>query len=667
MLIGLFMVPIGLLGFYFVQQSSKDIAFAKAERNGVAYASALTDTFFALQRIAAGLPSDVNLAEQRTLLESVGPQYNEAMKTTDTFKEVVEHLQHLADDQNEWAKSGMPSAEVQDELLKDSAMARLLLSRIGDGSNLILDPDLDSYYLMDLVILRLPDLAEALRDLKIAKAKTEAAIASGAMAGPDLLMAVGTARERVKAVIASAERAIETCQTGVLKTDYAATVAALKSQFTSFDKEAVNAAAVAVNGSFNAASLLRLSNESDTLLTALPDFWKTTAAALDGRLVWRIDGFNNKLFIALGISITAILAALALAVVFSRSILNGINGLSNAINKAAAGDLNEETPYTGDKTEIGQIARSVEAFRLATIDKLNGENAKARDAALIAKQREAARAIGDELRATISDAIANMNALSEAMSHGTVELSQSAQNSLAEMDKAARGIEGTTAALTSVSSTITEFAMSINEITGQAERYVDVAQEASQGSQMVTVALKDLNDATARIGSMVDTISGIAGQTNLLALNATIEAARAGDAGRGFAVVAQEVKALATTTAAATVDITAQVRAIETVAESFTETLGSINSSIQSLSEISTAIATAISQQKSASNELDSVVQSIAREADLVNDAVVNVVGLARGTGGQATDLDSLAQQLAMQSIALKDQADGVIFKLSAA
>ena len=41
---------------------------------------------------------------------------------------------------------------------------RTLLTRIGNQSNLILDPDLDSYYTMSLVMLRFPDLLELLRE-----------------------------------------------------------------------------------------------------------------------------------------------------------------------------------------------------------------------------------------------------------------------------------------------------------------------------------------------------------------------------------------------------------------------------------------------------------------------------------------------------------------------
>jgi len=42
--------------------------------------------------------------------------------------------------------------------------ARDLLTIVGNQSNLILDPDLDSYYVMSLTLLRLPELLQVLLD-----------------------------------------------------------------------------------------------------------------------------------------------------------------------------------------------------------------------------------------------------------------------------------------------------------------------------------------------------------------------------------------------------------------------------------------------------------------------------------------------------------------------
>ncbi len=75
-------------------------------------------------------------------------------------------------------------------------------------------------------------------------------------------------------------------------------------------------------------------------------------------------------------------------------------------------------------------------------------------------------------------------------------------------------------------------------------------------SMLSTISyMNELSVKAQQIGTVVDTISGVAAQTNLLALNAAIEAARAGEHGRGFSVVADEVRKLAESSAESAKDI----------------------------------------------------------------------------------------------------------------
>ncbi|MDQ3696502.1 MAG: methyl-accepting chemotaxis protein [Gemmatimonadota bacterium] len=84
----------------------------------------------------------------------------------------------------------------------------------------------------------------------------------------------------------------------------------------------------------------------------------------------------------------------------------------------------------------------------------------------------------------------------------------------------------------------------------QAEVAASCVSDIATAARGAAGRISALREASATIGEITGTIGMIVKQTNLLALNAAIEAARAGEAGKGFAVVAEEVRKLATQSAA---------------------------------------------------------------------------------------------------------------------
>ena len=180
-----------------------------------------------------------------------------------------------------------------------------------------------------------------------------------------------------------------------------------------------------------------------------------------------------------------------------------------------------------------------------------------------------------------------------------------------------------------VASGAEELAASVSEISRQASDALTISTQAVQQANETSTIVSGLAIAAQKIGDVVKLINNIAEQTNLLALNATIEAARAGEAGRGFAVVASEVKSLATQTAKATDEISAQIAEVQGTTGSAVTVIEDITQTISRINEISAAIAASVEEQASVTQSISSNMQVAAKG---VADIDANMNDIAEAT-----------------------------------
>ena len=362
----------------------------------------------------------------------------------------------------------------------------------------------------------------------------------------------------------------------------------------------------------------------------------------------------------------AVMLAAAGAVLITRGVTTPLKEITRVTAAVAAGDAAMEVPFGHRTDEVGALARSIAVFQRAMQRNVELNRTVVEDAEARARRQEQMSTEISRFSAEVEATLAELGRISDQMLGASTQLSAVADDASKKTARASAASTEASANVRDIAAAADELSASVNEIDRQVTQSNSIATKAVGEAARTSLAVKELDEAAARIGDVVKLITDIAEQTNLLALNATIEAARAGEAGRGFAVVAGEVKALAGQTGRATKEIGAQIAGMQHATQRSIAAINAIEGTIRDIGDISGAIAAAVTEQGAATQEIARSVEIAAQRTGETAEEVNRVNSATDDTRAGAGGVKTIADDLGIVAGRIRNQVDQFFERLSA-
>jgi methyl-accepting chemotaxis protein len=488
---------------------------------------------------------------------------------------------------------------------------------VADHYGLSLDPEVDTYQLLQATVFQMPVLSEELGRLR---ARASVLLARGE----------ATAEERfaVSALVARAEDRLAQATNAFDKAAranprFAAELGPLmKQEIDAVRALARRAGDDVVRPAAITAPAGVFFDEATRTIDGLFVLNEASRALLDTVIAERIADFERRRAMMIA-ALAALVAAGGFAgVLVARSVTVPMNRAVAVAQRVAAGDLAGEIDV-GPDNEVGLMLRA-----------LRDMNASLRR--IVGGVRVSVDAIG----AATAD-----------IAHGNADLS-------ARIESQASNLEETASSMEQLTATVRQNAEHARHAEALVRATSDVAKQGSDVVQRVVGTMAEIDAGSRRIVDIIAVIDGIAFQTNILALNAAVEAARAGEQGRGFAVVAGEVRTLAQRSAAAAKEIKALIDASVDKVGAGNALAGSAGAAMANILDSVGRVAGLMQDIAQASAEQGAGIEQVNTAIAQIDDVTQHNAALVEQTAAASASLEEQARTLI--------QAMGV-FRLEAA
>ena len=592
-----FMVPLAAMLFFLWSSAMAQVEFAKTERQGLTYIHSVVELINVAQyRRRLATLNDAGLQDAQgkvsVAFDAVKVRHDELGVS---FGEEVEYTALL---QAHRALSQAPTAETAADTFKHHSefitAALDLLFRVTNGSNLSLDPDLDTYHMMNMSVLRGPLKYEStarLRGMGVAILKAKAIT----QPQRDLM------RQWMAEVEVFDKDMKGSYQQGINGSPELAKLFDMKGtdQAVNAFAEAVQRQILGAEPSGEADAFLALGNASVDKQRELSN---QIMVKLDHRLQDRINGLTATLWGQLAFAAFFVTLAGYLMLSFYKVMLGGLD-------------------------EVARHLKAITQGNLTTAPKPWGHDEAARLMITLGEMQGSLRRIVG----VVLDGAANVQAASGEIASASMNLSQ-------RTEQCAASLEQTSASMEHISESMSASFQTVESATSSANANALAADRGGSAIEEVVQTMEGIRASSSKITEIIGVIDGIAFQTNILALNAAVEAARAGDQGRGFAVVASEVRALAGRSAVAAKEIKSLIGSSMLQVESGTavvakagESMRAVVSSAARISELMAEIAAGTRRQTHGVGEVSAAVRDLDASTQQ-NAALVEQTAAASGS-----------------------------------